>query len=150
MSQIAATLPNAVGAAPDGDHGDTAARPKAPPKLIKMKEIPTAPMAPAVIAPQWTAEAELSTSASGTRTAGFVAISFLSLLSLAGARLRASEQSTLEARSGIARASMFVISLTSSHAIQPRVHVLSNLIFSVAVALLNFAFELIAPTIYLR
>jgi hypothetical protein len=40
-----------------------------------MKDIPAAPMAPAVIAPQWTAEAELSTAASGTRTAGFVAIS---------------------------------------------------------------------------
>jgi len=48
-----------------------------------------------------------------------------------------------------ARASS-LLSLAGSHALKPCVHVLSDLIFSEAVPLLDFAFELIAPTIYLR
>jgi hypothetical protein len=64
MSQIPAANPKVVGAEPDGDHGDTMTWPQAGPKLIKMKEMPTAPIAPAMIAPQWTPEAELSTAGS--------------------------------------------------------------------------------------
>lgn len=48
----------------------------------------------------------------------------------------------------MARASLN--NLAGSHVIKPRVHVLSDLIFILAIALLNFALKLIAPTIYLR
>jgi hypothetical protein len=64
------------GHSPDGslDYPDDVLARLAGPKLIRTKVMPTAPRAPAVIAPQWTPEAELSTEGSGTRTAGFVAI----------------------------------------------------------------------------
>jgi hypothetical protein len=69
INQIAATIPNVVGDGFDHDHGDTVERPRPDPSVNRMIETPTAASAPPTMAAHSTADAELSTDCSGTRTA---------------------------------------------------------------------------------
>jgi hypothetical protein len=66
---MAAATPNVVGAGAENDQGRTTASPAPEAKVEMMIEIPIAANAPPAIADHSTAEAELSTDRSGTRTA---------------------------------------------------------------------------------
>ena len=66
---MAAAAPKAVGEGAENDQGRTTARPAPEPKVKSMIEMPIAANAPPAIAAHSTAEAELSTDCSGTRTA---------------------------------------------------------------------------------
>jgi hypothetical protein len=78
INQIPATIPNVVGDGFDQAHGDTVERPRPDPRVNRIIEIPTAPSAPPTMAAHSTADAELSTDCSGTRTASdFVVIAIV-------------------------------------------------------------------------
>ena len=69
INQTPATIPNVVGDGFDHDQGDTVDRPSPDPSVNRIIEIPTAPKAPPTMAGHSTADEELSTEGSGTRTA---------------------------------------------------------------------------------
>src|ERR1051325_2610590 len=66
INQMPAAIPKLAGGVAEGAQGETVVKPSPGPSEIRMIVMPTAPTAPATIAPQWTPEAELSTEASGT------------------------------------------------------------------------------------
>jgi len=71
INPMAAATPNVVGDGFENDHGRTVARPAPEAKVKSMNEMPIAASAPPAIAAHSTADAELSTDCSGTRTACF-------------------------------------------------------------------------------
>jgi hypothetical protein len=74
MSHMPAAIPNSIGGVAAIDQDETVVSPSAGPKLIRIKDIPTAPRAPAQMAGHSTPASELSTEASATRVASFAIV----------------------------------------------------------------------------